>query len=86
MITRAGGVAQHFRRRQMNGVERADRFHWKRASGSGEDRFRDTHNVTTPGKSLEREQRLAMLLGRDPPREARAKNGAGRFCNRRERM
>ena len=66
----------------MNGVQRADRFHWKRASGTGEDRFSDAHNVATPGKSLEREQRCAMLLGRDPPREARAKNGASRFGNR----
>ena len=76
-------VAQGFRGRQMNGVQCADRFHWKRASGAGEDRFRDAHNVATPGKSLEREQRCAMLLGRYPPREARSKNGAVRFGNRR---
>ena len=52
------------------------------ASSAGEDRFSDAHNVATPGKSLECEQRCTMLLGCDPPREARAKNGAGRFGNR----
>jgi hypothetical protein len=54
----------------------------KRTSGAGENRFSDAHDVATPGKSLQGEQRCPMLLGRDPPREVRAKNSAAGFGDR----
>src|SRR5262249_50259939 len=75
-------VAQGFRGRQMNGVQRTDGFHGKWTTGAGEDRFSDAHDVATPGKSPEGEQRCPMLLGRDPPGEARAKNRSAGLGNR----
>ena len=61
---------------QMNGVQSADRFNRKGASGMGKDRLRDTHDVTTAGKLLQGEQCRALLRSGDPSREARTKNGA----------
>ena len=51
-----GRIAQSFRRGQMNGVQSADRFHGKGASGASEDRFGDARDVATPGKPLESEE------------------------------
>lgn len=49
----------------MDGVERANRFGWKRASHAGENGFSYFHDVAAPDKSLEVEQRRPMLFGRD---------------------
>lgn len=69
----------------MKGVQRADRFHGKGASGAGKDRFSDAYDVATPGEPLESEQYCLMLLCGDPPREVCAKNGAAGFSNRESR-
>ncbi len=67
---------------QMNGIQSTNRFNRKGASGMSQDRLSDTHNVTTPGKPLQGEQRGSLLLSRDPSREARTKNSAAGFGKR----
>lgn len=78
----SGRIAQGLRSRQVNGVQRAHRFDGKAASRASQDRFRDAHNVRTPGKALHGEQSRALLLSRDPSREAGSKHCAASFRRR----
>lgn len=51
-----GRIAQLLNSRQMYGVQGAYRFDGKEPCGVGEDRFRDTHNETAPGKTAQGEE------------------------------
>ncbi len=63
----------------MNGIQGTDRFYRKGASDVGKDRLRDTHNMTTPGKSLQGEEGRSLLLNGDPSQEPSAKKCTGGF-------
>lgn len=80
-----GSIAQGFRSRQMDGIQGPDRFDREGACGVSENFFCDTDYVTTPCKPLQRENRGALLLSRDPSREAGAKQGASSFGHRQRR-
>ena len=48
----------------------------------GEDGLSHTHDMTTPGKSLQGEQDRSVLLNGDPSQESSAKKRAGGFGHR----
>ena len=75
-------VPQGSRGCKMNGIQSADRFDRKWASGMGEDRLSDAHYVTTPDKPLQGEQCCSLLPSCNLSREACAKNGAAGFGKR----
>jgi len=66
----SGRIAQSFGSGEMDGVQSADRFYREGASGAGEDRFGDTHDMTPPGERKQRKDCRALLLSRYPPTEA----------------
>ena len=70
--------------RQMQRIERANRFDGKRAASASEDRVGHGNQVAATLKSTERLDRRSFLLGRQPCRRPRTQNRSGDFgdCQR----
>jgi hypothetical protein len=75
-------LAKQLDRCKMQRIECTNRFNGKGPANSREDRVRDTHQVTAALTSTERPDRCSFLVGCEPPRRTRAKDGSCRFSDR----